>query len=87
MIDACQGRFDTQWLYYQMGQNALVLITGSKFYRGPPFSGAVLVPSDIMSQLVKIQDSAKIPRGLNTFVGKAEIPRELSKWREQLKDN
>jgi hypothetical protein len=35
-----------------LGQNAIVLITGSKFFRGPPFSGGVLVPEPIMSKLV-----------------------------------
>lgn len=64
-----------------------MLITGSKFYRGPPFSAAILVPTEIMDQLVSEQDNAKIPQGLNTFIGKSEIPEELQKWRDQLKDN
>lgn len=40
-----------------------------------------------MDQLVSEQDNAKIPQGLNTFIGKSEIPEELQKWRDQLKDN
>jgi len=37
-----------------MDQGVMVLFTGSKFYRGPPFSGAVLVPPVIMEQLEQL---------------------------------
>ena len=46
VVDACQGRFKEEWLDEYLRKNAIVLITGSKFFRGPPFSGAVLVPGD-----------------------------------------
>jgi hypothetical protein len=87
VIDACQGRFEIEWLNEQLDKNAIVLITGSKFFRGPPFSGAVLVPEPIMSKTIASQDAYQIPYGLNTFIGKAEIPRELHAWREQMRDN
>lgn len=51
VVDACQGRFEIDWLNDVIGKNAIVLITGSKFFRGPPFSGAVLVPPPIMKKL------------------------------------
>jgi hypothetical protein len=35
-------------------KGAIVLLTGSKFFRGPPFSGAVLVPGSIMERLVRL---------------------------------
>ena len=53
-----------------MKKNAIVLITGSKFFRGPPFSGGVLVPEVIMEKLISIQDEIELPGGLNTFIGK-----------------
>lgn len=87
VVDACQGRFEIDWLLEQLGQNAIVLITGSKFFRGPPFSGAVLVPAPIMAKAEQTQDKAKVPLGLNTFMGKAELPRELQSWRDQMADN
>ena len=35
-----------------LDDGAIVLLTGSKFFRGPPFSGAVIVPPKIMSKLL-----------------------------------
>ena len=72
-------------------KDVIVLITGSKFFRGPPFSGATIVPKSIMNKLLKIQADKKyekpVAAGLNTFMGKAEIPRELTSWRDCLEDN
>lgn len=48
VVDACQGRFRDSMLTELLDSNAIVLITGSKFYRGPPFSGGVIVPAEIM---------------------------------------
>lgn len=56
--------------------NPCILITGSKFYRSPPFAGAVLVPPTIMDQLSQLKDT-RMPYGLNTFMGKSEVPPEL----------
>lgn len=86
-VDACQGRFRDSMLKELVDINAIVLITGSKFYRGPPFSGAVIVPAEIMARLQMMGSDIKIPYGLNTFIGQAEIPRELPRWREQIREN
>lgn len=87
MADLCQGRFELERLHKYLNKNVVVLITGSKFYRGPPFSGGVLVSKSIMKELQEMGDSAKISAGLNSFIGKNEIPRELPSWRKQLGDN
>ena len=67
--------------------NAVILFTGSKFFRGPPFSGAVFVPAKIMEMLKQDFNEDIVPQGLNSFIGKNEIPRELENWRESLYDN
>ena len=64
-----------------------MLITGSKFFRGPPFSGAVLVPADIMAKLKSVENDSDVAYGLNTFIGKTELPKELNSWIDQLEDN
>lgn len=51
VVDACQGRFRDSFVNELLEGKNIVLITGSKFYRGPPFSGGVIVPAEIMSQL------------------------------------
>ena len=44
VVDAAQGRFSRQGLLSVLSDGFLVLITGSKFYGGPPFSGVLMVP-------------------------------------------
>ena len=90
VVDACQGRFPDRMVADLLEQGVIVLITGSKFYRGPPFSGGCLVPSCIMEALKEIQKAGELPpiaKGLNTFIGKSEIPRELHGWRDTIEDN
>ena len=81
VADMCQGRFETERLLDYLNKNVVVLITGSKFFRGPPFSGGVIVPSDIMEELQELGSDCVIPDGLNSFIGKNEVPRELRSWR------
>ena len=87
VVDACQGRFETKMLNDLIDLNAITLITGSKFFRGPPFSGGVIVPAAIMKKLKALDTENPVPAGLNTFMGKNEVPRELESWRSSLKDN
>lgn len=54
VVDACQGRMKERELNDNIQKGAIVLLTGSKFFRGPPFSGAVLVPGSIMERLVRL---------------------------------
>lgn len=82
VIDACQGRFEIDWLNDKIDKNSVMLLTGSKFFRGPPFSGAVIVPEGIMAKIAEMKDQFKMPEGLNTFMGKVEIPRELPHLRD-----
>ena len=77
-----QGRFKEEWLDEYLRKNAIVLITGSKFFRGPPFSGAVLVPGAIMERL--ILTDVDMPAGLRQFLSANEVPPALADWRSAL---
>jgi hypothetical protein len=44
VVDACQMRIGRPQLHHYLSQGHFVLVTGSKFFAGPAFSGAVLVP-------------------------------------------
>ena len=71
------------------------MTSGSRFYRGPPHSGAVFIPASIMKRLQEVDaDEIKkewgggiVPTGLNTFFGKNEFPKELKSWRDNIEDN
>lgn len=45
VVDACQARITPRAVRGYLGKGWPVLVTGSKFFQGPAFSGAVLVPT------------------------------------------
>jgi hypothetical protein len=70
VIDACQARLSANSVRAYLGLDAVVLITGSKFFTGPPFSGAALVPPGIASRL----RGRTLPAGLDAYFGRDEFP-------------
>lgn len=44
-IDACQARIDPAQVQSFLAAGAIVMLTGSKFVGGPPFSGLAIVPT------------------------------------------
>lgn len=50
VIDMCQFRAARSLVHELIDLNAMVMITGSKFYQAPPFCGALLVPKDIIGR-------------------------------------
>jgi hypothetical protein len=47
VVDACQMRSSRKRIAAYLDRGYLVLLTGSKFFGGPPFSGALLVPASL----------------------------------------
>jgi hypothetical protein len=70
VVDACQARITAGRVSGYVEAGWTVLVTGSKFFTGPPFAGAVLVPPAIRRRL----DHADLPRGLRAYSGRAEWP-------------
>jgi len=83
VMDACQGRNLDKDLSEAVDAGIIVLFTGSKFFRSPPFCGAVIVPAEIMQKLMA-DETTVIPHGLKTFIGQSELPDDLTVWRNQL---
>jgi hypothetical protein len=54
LVDACQFRIATPTLRAYLQQGFMVALTGSKFFTGPSFSGALLLPASLGRRL-KIQ--------------------------------
>lgn len=50
VVDACQARIDAAGIRTYLDRQAIVLLTGSKFIGGPPFSGICLVPQVMQPQ-------------------------------------
>jgi len=85
VVDACQARFQQSAIDESLKAQACILITGSKFFRSPPFCGGVFVPAPLMKRLA--DTNSVVPRGLNTFMGKSEIPQELENWRNSVQES
>jgi hypothetical protein len=72
VVDACQMRLGRGRLRKYLDRGYMVLITGSKFFTGPPFSGALLVPSALAGDLEAATDIAS---GLLEYNSRSDWPR------------
>ena len=71
VVDACQMRLGRARLRKYLDRGYMVLITGSKFFTGPPFSGALLVPSALAGDIDATTDIAS---GLLEYNGRSDWP-------------
>jgi hypothetical protein len=60
LADCCQMRSPASRLRGLLESGFMIAATGSKFYSGPPFSGALLVPDGLVARL----DRLHLPKGL-----------------------
>jgi len=67
VVDACQARISDEAIAAYLARGAIVLLTGSKFIGGPPFSGIALVPA-------RLAPAATLPEGLSSVLRRAELP-------------
>lgn len=74
VVDACQMRLGTDAMRAYLEHGFMLQVTGSKFFTGPSFSGALIVPDD----LVQRARGRDWPAGLSDYVGVAEWPPKLA---------
>jgi hypothetical protein len=86
VVDACQARCTNAELAAFLRDGACVLVTGSKFYQGPPFSGALLVPPCVARALRAALEAGgaatALPPLFGEYFGPADLP--WPAWRSQL---
>jgi hypothetical protein len=70
VVDACQTRLNPGTVRDYIGRGWIVQITGSKFFTGPPFSGALLAPAVVAARLA----ARPLPAGLALYSGRPEWP-------------
>lgn len=68
VVDACQARITSAAIAAYLTRGAVVLLTGSKFMGGAPFSGFALVPRAIAARI------APLGEGMATIFRRAELP-------------
>jgi hypothetical protein len=81
VIDACQARLSRKKLRSYLDQGFMVLITGSKFFTGAPFSGALLVPKELAVRCASLD---RVPEGLHSYTSRADWPRSFPAIRAAL---
>jgi hypothetical protein len=72
VVDACQMRLGRTRLRKYLDRGYLVIMTGSKFFTGPPFSGALLVPS-VLAQ--DVDTASDIAPGLLEYSSRSDWPK------------
>jgi len=81
VVDACQARLSRTRLARYLEQGFLVLITGSKFFAGPPLCGALLIPDALRAAVGRIGD---VPGGLAGYTACDDWPACFGLIRAQL---
>lgn len=71
VVDACQARLGRRRLRAYLDRGYMVLITGSKFFGGPAFSGALLVPKGLSRSIDRI---GGIAPGIFDYAGRCDWP-------------
>lgn len=81
VVDACQARVSRAQIKSHLAQNRIVLITGSKFFTGPAFSGAVLVPAALSARAAASRD---VPLGFLKYARASDWPARYKRLRALL---
>ncbi|HLH92680.1 MAG TPA: hypothetical protein VKX28_30000 [Xanthobacteraceae bacterium] len=81
VVDACQARLSRARLSWYLEQGFLVVITGSKFFAGPPLSGALLIPDALRAAIGRI---TSVPAGLADYSARDDWPACFALLRERL---
>jgi hypothetical protein len=71
IIDACQLRIGRAALRRHIERGRMVLVTGSKFFGGPPLSGALIVPPSMAEALAHAK---RLPHGLGDYSVASDWP-------------
>ena len=83
LIDAAQGRFSRRGLKEVLQNGDLVLLTGSKFYSGPPFSGSLLVPEEMGPDRRGVET---FPTAFSDYFTSSEMPEAWRSIRASMPD-
>jgi len=94
LADACQVRMVDEGLQHLVSAGLAVIATGSKFYGGPPFCAAALLPDAMVAELnTALAEGApgnlcgKIKASsLNAYLDASLVPLELSALKALLRD-
>ena len=73
-VDAAQMRLSRRRIKEYLNAGFMVLVTGSKFFTGPPFAAALLVPTSLRQQLAGVKP---LSYGLSDYLSGYDMPPEF----------
>lgn len=71
VVDACQLRSEPESVQRYLSLGFPTLVTGSKFFCGPPFCGAVLLPPAALAEIEAGRES--LPTGFDDYFTRHEV--------------
>jgi hypothetical protein len=82
VVDACQMRLGRRRLRAYLERGYMVLITGSKYFGGPAFAGALLLPGAVSRLFLK--KSVQLAPGLADYTSRSDWPKAYKSLRGRL---
>lgn len=72
IVDAAQLRLDPTDIQNYLNKGYIVSITGSKYFTGPPYSGALILPKSVSKLIHSVKNT--LPEGLNNYYNHSDWP-------------
>ena len=72
IVDGSQLRLDPIDIRQYLNKGYIVTITGSKYFTGPPYAGALIVPKSVSKSINSVKNT--IPKGLTDYYNHSDWP-------------
>jgi uncharacterized protein len=72
IVDGSQLRLDPKDIQNYLNKGYIVTVTGSKFFTGPPYCGALILPKNVNKLIHSIKNS--LPKGLTQYYNHSDWP-------------
>ncbi|MEL4454416.1 hypothetical protein [Lutimonas vermicola] len=72
IVDGSQVRLDPIDIRTYLNKGYIVTITGSKYFTGPPYSGALIIPQSVSKSINSVKNT--LPEGLTNYYNHSDWP-------------
>jgi hypothetical protein len=72
IVDGSQLRLDPIDIRAYLNKGYIVTITGSKYFTGPPYAGALIIPKSVSASINAVKNT--IPKGLTNYYNHSDWP-------------
>jgi hypothetical protein len=72
IVDGSQLRLDPKDIQNYLNKDYIVTITGSKYFTGPPYAGALILPESVSKLINSVKNT--LPKGLTQYYNHSDWP-------------